>query len=290
MCQWCFKHGAGKKWYLNAKNYYADQISTEEEMKDYLEEQWKSMENLFIRKIKGFSSVGLGYKMQMPIIGKLIRATAEGMIHSEKHNRNPARGDGHFGQAIPLEDAQLIMSELAAEPIIENYCLCRYMQRGTKECCCINFGLLSEIIEKIPRYIPKDRVVRIDRETAMERLEEHNKKGYIASVWFQPVPYINAICSCESPECGGLRLRTDFDLNAFYKAEYIIQLEQDKCVGCKQCVSMCQFSAIRYVPSQNRVIIDYDKCFGCGVCRHACKQEALKLIPREQYPGWDGTY
>ncbi|MBA7647624.1 hypothetical protein ES703_55401 [subsurface metagenome] len=55
MCQWCFKHGAGKKWYLNAKNYYADQISSEEDMKDYLEEQWKSMENLFIRKIKGLN-------------------------------------------------------------------------------------------------------------------------------------------------------------------------------------------------------------------------------------------
>ena len=290
MCNWCTKHGAGKKWYMNSKNYHADQISSKDEMRSYLEEQWMNMENLFIRKIKGISSVGLGYKMKMPIIGRVLRNIAEKMIHSEKKHRYAARADGHFGQAIPLEDAQMILSELAAEPIIENYCLCRYMQRGTKECCCINFGVLSEVIEKLPRYIPKDRVVRIDRETAIKRLEEHNKKGYIASVWFQPVPYINAICSCETPECGGLRLRNDFNLNAFYKAEYIIHVDQDKCQGCKECVSMCQFSALRYVPSQKRVIVNYDKCFGCGVCRHACNNDALKLIPREEFPGWDGTY
>ena len=290
MCKWCMKHGAGKKWYMNSRNYQADVLGSEEEMKEYLSEQWMSMENLFIRKIKGFSSIGLGYKMKMPIIGKIIRASAEKMIHSEKKHRNPMRGDGHFGQALPFEDAKLILSELAAEPIIENYCLCRFMQRGVKERCCINFGALSEIIEKLPRYIPKEGTVRIDRETAIKRLEENNKKGYIASVWYQPVPYINAICSCESPECGGLRLRTSFDLDSFYKAEYIIQLNQDNCQGCKQCVSMCQFSALRYVPSQKRVIVDYEKCFGCGVCRHACKHDALNLIPREEYPGFNGKY
>jgi hypothetical protein len=121
MCQWCLKHGAGKKWYLNAKNYYADQISSEEDMKGYLEEQWMNMENLFIRKIKGFSSIGLGYKLKLPIIGRVLRSAAEGMIHSEKKHRNPVRADGHFGQAIPLEDAKLIMAELAAEPIICNF-------------------------------------------------------------------------------------------------------------------------------------------------------------------------
>jgi len=212
------------------------------------------------------------------------------MIHNESKNRNPKNADGHFGQVIPLEEAQLIMSELADEPIILNYCMCRWMQRKKKEAVCINFGVLSEVIEKLPRFIPKDRVHRIDRETAMEKLEEFNKKGYISSVWFQPVPYINAICSCESPECGGFTLRNNFNLDVMYKAEYIIQLDQDKCEGCKQCVAMCQLNAIRFIPSMNRVIIDYDKCFGCGICRHACKHDALKLIPREDFPGFDGTY
>jgi NAD-dependent dihydropyrimidine dehydrogenase PreA subunit len=275
---------------MNSKNYFADVISDEEDMKGYLKEQWMNFEQVFIRKIMGFSSKNLGYKLQMPIIGRLLRWKAENMIHSEKEGRNPVRADGHFGQVIPLEDGQAILSELAQEPLICNYCMCRWMQRGEKERVCINFGALSGIIEKMPRFLPKEGTVRIDREEAMDILEKNNKKGYIASVWFQPVPYINAICSCESPECGGLTLRNNFGLDAVYKAEYIIDLDQDKCQGCKQCVSLCQFNAIRYIPSLGRVIIDYDKCFGCGVCRHACNNGALNLIPREEFPGFNGEY
>lgn len=289
MCDWCMKHGAGKKWYLNARNY-SYELADEMDLKNYLEEQWMNFEQVFIRKIMGVSSKDLGYKLKMPIIGRLLRWKAERMIHSESKNRNPVRADGHFGQIIPLEDGKIILSSLAAEPIICNYCMCRWMQRGEKEAVCINFGALSGVIEKLPRFIPKERTHRIDREEAMEILEKNNKKGYIASVWFQPVPYINAICSCESPECGGLTLRNNFGLKAVYKAEYIIELDQDKCQGCKQCVAMCQFSAIRYIPSLGRVIINYEKCFGCGVCRHACKHNALKLIPREEFPGFDGEY
>lgn len=69
----------------------------------------------------------------MPIIGRLIRKLAEGMIHSEGKHRNPLRADGHFGQAIPLEDAKIIISELAAEPIIKNYCMCRWIHREIKK-------------------------------------------------------------------------------------------------------------------------------------------------------------
>ena len=88
---------------MNSKNYRADVISSEDDMRSFLEEQWMNMENLFIRRIKGFRSVGLGYKMKMPIFGRVLRAAAEGMIHSEKKHRNATRADGHFGQAIPLE-------------------------------------------------------------------------------------------------------------------------------------------------------------------------------------------
>lgn len=289
MCEWCMKHGAGGKWYMNAKNY-SDELAKELDLESYLEEQWRNFEQVFIRKIIGISSIGLGYKLQMPIIGRVIRWNAERMIHSESKNRNPIRADGHFGQVIPLEDAKVILSELAAEPIIQNYCMCRMMQRGVKDVCCINFGVLSGVIEKLPRFIPKNTKVRLDREEAVARLEEQNRKGRVATVWFQPVPYINAICSCEVPQCGGLRLRTDFGLKAVYKAEYVADVNPDLCQGCKECISVCQFGAIKYSPTLERALIDQNKCFGCGLCRDRCKYDAIKLVPREQTPGLKNKY
>ncbi|MFX1534376.1 MAG: ATP-binding protein [Promethearchaeota archaeon] len=283
MCKWCMKHGAGGKWYMNAKNY-SDQLAKDLNAEEYLTEQWRNIEQIFIRKIFGFSTIGLGYKLKMPLIGRIIRSRAEKMIHSEKKNRVAVRSEGHFGQAIPLEDAKIIISELAAEPIIQNYCVCRLMQRGIKDACCINFGVLSGIIEKLPRFIPENTKIRLDRDEAIAEIEKHNKNGKIATVWFQPLPYISAICSCETPHCSGLRLRTDFGLHVVYKAEYVIQLDQNECQACKACIAMCQFGAINYSPTLKRVIVDQNKCFGCGLCRHACKHDALRLMPREEHP------
>jgi len=289
MCNWCMKHGAGGKWYLNARNY-SDQLAKDLDLETYLTEQWSNFETVFIRKIMGISSVGLGYKLKMPIVGRLIRWNAEKMIHSESKNRNPFRADGHFGQVVPLEVAKLILSNLAAEPIIENYCMCRMMQRGIKEVCCINFGVLSGVIEKLPRFIPENTKLRLDREEAVARLEEHSRAGKVSTVWFQPVPYVCAICSCETPQCGGLRLRNDFGLMSVYKSEYVIHLDPDRCQGCRLCVSMCQFGALRHSPSLKRVLVDNTKCFGCGLCRHACKFDALQLLPKEEVPGLNGMY
>ena len=104
MSKWCFSHGTnGEKWYMNAKNY-SNQLADEMNLKDYLSEQWQHYEQIYIRKIMGVSSKDLGYKLKMPIIGRVVRNMAENMIHSEKKHRNPMRGDGHFGQALPFEE------------------------------------------------------------------------------------------------------------------------------------------------------------------------------------------
>ncbi|MEM1515668.1 MAG: hypothetical protein QXH24_06450 [Candidatus Bathyarchaeia archaeon] len=117
-----------------------------------------------------------GYKLKMPIIGRILRWSVESMIHSESPKRNPVRADGHSGRVIPIEKAKLIMMNLVAEPIVKNYCMCRMMQKGIKDACCINFGLLSGVIEKLPRFIPENKAAH-NREEAVKALEEQNLKG-----------------------------------------------------------------------------------------------------------------
>ncbi|MBM3291337.1 hypothetical protein FJY84_01525 [Candidatus Bathyarchaeota archaeon] len=289
MCQWCTKHGSGGKWYLNARNY-SNELADKMRAHEYLTEQWMNFESVYIRRIAGVSSIGLGYKLQLPIIGRVLRNAAENMIHSEGGHRNPARADGHFGQVIPIEEAKLIMLNLAAEPIIRNYCMCRWMQKGVQDACCINFGVLSGVIEKLPRFVPADTRYHLTREEAVELLEENNRKGRVCTVWFQPVPYINAICSCETPQCGGLRLRVDFGLHTVYKAEYVADIDPDYCQDCKQCITACQFGAIRYSSTMKRALIDQKKCFGCGLCKDNCHHDAIKLLPRENIEGLKNNY
>jgi len=289
MCDHCMQHGAGGKWYLNAA-HYSDEIVEKYDLREFLLEQYTNFEQISVRKVGGFSPVGMDYTIRMPIIGRVVKALAERMLHSRKPPTNPLRPEGHIGQVVPLEDAEAILTHCAAEPIIEKNCMCRYMSRGVKEACCINFGVMSEIIDKLPRFVPEKEKYHLTRTEAVSRFREHNAKGYIGTIWYGPYPYINNLCSCESPECAGIRPRVDFGIRSIYKAEYLIGLNEAVCLACGACVARCPFGALAMHRSLGRPVIDLERCYGCGVCRHACSTEALFLVPRDQVPAFAGKY
>jgi len=283
------KHGAGGKWYENSK-LYSNTIVEKYNLKDFLMEQYTNFEQISVRKVHGFNAVGMGYKLRMPIIGKIVKKTAESMLHSTKPPTNPFKAEGHIGQVVPLEDGIAILENCAVEPIIEKNCMCRYMTRGIKESCCINFGVMSEIIDQLPRFIPEKDQYHLTRKQAVERFIRHNKKGYIGTIWFGPFPYVNNLCSCASPECAGIRPRVDFGIKSIYKAEYLTIIDENACTGCQKCLSKCQFKALQYNQSLKRMTVDLDACYGCGLCRHNCSFKAISLVPRDEVPGHEEDY
>ena len=283
----CMEHGAGGKWYLNAEQY-SNTIVEKYNLREFLMEQYKNFEQMSVRKFFGTNAVGLGYKLRIPIIGRIIKSTTEKMLHSTSTPTNPFKPEGHIGQVVPLEDGIAILQNCATEPIIEKNCMCRYMTRGEEEACCINFGVMSEIIDQLPRFIPEKDKYLLTREEAIRRFTRHNKKGYIGTIWFGPFPYINNLCSCQTPECAGIRPRLDFGIMSIYKAEYIIARNPEMCDDCGACVLRCPFDAIHQ--TDNGISIDIEKCYGCGVCRHVCAKNALFLIPREEHPIANGKY
>jgi Pyruvate/2-oxoacid:ferredoxin oxidoreductase delta subunit len=289
MCDHCMKHGAGGKWYLNAARY-SEEIVRRHNLREFLLEQYKNFEQISVRKVAGVSPAGMDRVFRMPIIGRLVKRSAEKMLHSTRPPRNPFRPEGHIGQVVPLEDAVAILETCAAEPIIEKNCMCRYMTRGYKESCCINFGVMSEIIDKLPRFIPEKEKYHLSRADAVRRFTEHNRKGYIGTIWYGPFPYINNLCSCESPECAGIRPRKDFGIMSIHKAEYVARTHDGLCRGCRACIDRCPFKAISVDRATGAARVDAAACWGCGVCRHACDTGALFLVPRDSVPAVKGAY
>ena len=289
VCDHCMQHGAGGKWYLNAA-HYSDELVEKYNLREFLLEQYTNFEQISVRKVGGVSPVGMDHTFRMPIIGRVVKRMAERMLHSQKPPTNPFRPSGHIGQVVPLEDAEAILEFCAAEPIIEKNCMCRYMSRGVKEACCINFGVMSEIIDQLPRFIPEKEKYHLTREEAIARFREHNRKGYIGTIWYGPYPYINNLCSCETPECAGIRPRVDFGLKSIWKGEYVIELNSGACRGCGACVAKCPFGALHMDPVLDHPVVALEECYGCGVCRHACSTDALFLVPRDQVPALAGRY
>jgi NAD-dependent dihydropyrimidine dehydrogenase PreA subunit len=289
MCDTCMKHGAGGKWYLNAR-LYSEEIAKKYNLREFLLEQYKNFEQIPVRKVNGFDPANLGYTLRIPVIGRLAKRMAEKMLHSERPPTNPFRPEGHIGQVVPLEDGIAILQSCAAEPIIEKNCMCRFMSRGEKEPCCINFGVMSEIIDQLPRFIPEKSKYHLSRDEAVKRFTEHNQKGYIGTIWFGPFPYINNLCSCENPECAGLRPRVDFGIKSIHKAEYVIVKDESLCTACGACIERCPFKALSLDKKSGAVVLDLQACYGCGVCRHVCSTEALTLKPRDEVPAVAGQY
>lgn len=60
----------------------------------------------------------------------------------------------------------------------------------------------------------------------------------------------------------------------------IIQIDQDKCNGCGQCVSACHEGAIQMVNGKAKLVSDV-YCDGLGACIGDCPVDAIKIIERE---------
>ena len=284
MCKLCLKHGAAGKWYLNANNY----LKTETEegyISEYLEETWGNLERCNVMKVHGlFNMSGLSRNANKTLLGPFLRWYAnKGFSKDGRYHRlNTKAAQGHTGQVIPFEETKLILQE-KVEMVAKYYCPCKYFNRGIKEANCLAFSPLVEVLPKLPRYIPNNKLEILDTEQAISFVEKMGKKGYVHTIWCGPVPAIIGLCSCELPSCGSLRLR-HFGIKVCLKGEYVATVDPNKCVGCRKCASSCQFGALSFSPLVNRPIVRSELCFGCGLCRDRCENQAINLIDRNIVP------
>lgn len=52
------------------------------------------------------------------------------------------------------------------------------------------------------------------------------------------------------------------------------------CLGCGDCVSVCNFGALSIDPETSLPVVDPDRCTACGACTRACPRHLLELRPR----------
>ena len=60
----------------------------------------------------------------------------------------------------------------------------------------------------------------------------------------------------------------------------IIEIDEEKCDGCGQCVTACAEGAIEIRDGKARLVAE-TYCDGLGACLGECPQDAIRVIERE---------
>jgi ferredoxin len=215
--------------------------------------------------------------LNVPIIGPSLKAIIKHVFIYE-----------HWGQIIPIEDVEKVLALTSS--ITRIPCICRKTTTGKEARTCflvsVNPGSLgiADIIDQSFFGGPDiAKFEKVSKATALTFMREQEKRGMCHSIWTLRAPFIGALCNCDDTGCIAMKMSKEA-APIFFKAEYIINVNKDVCIGCKSCVKACPFKALEYYATDKKLAIDYLKCSGCGICRSVCNKGALFLRERTTDP------
>ncbi len=283
MCEFCTKHGEGKKWYLQMENY-ADELLYEElssvqqaTVRSTTRFEWNSrfLESFVMPAINGVSATQKESPDSQPLTELPGAQPSEDIVVVNRKIE-------HFGQVLPIEDVEQVIDMV--DSITRMPCGCRFITTGKadKRYC---FGLGIDKLDILGNFPDaRSSLEVLDKKEAKEFLRHYDDEGLMHSIWTGVTPYIIGICNCDR-DCGAYKGYIEMrGTPSFFRGEYICQIDWDFCTGCKSCISQCQFGVQFYSSALGKVYIDPTRCFGCGVCRAACPNDAIALIPRRESP------
>jgi len=275
MCEFCTQHGEGEKWYLQAKNY-ADDLLADVRRRRFIE-GFLGDTNHIARDIQGLQDLEKLPRFIRNIVAKRITRKMKKV---------------HFGQVVPIEEIEKIFGFVNS--IVRLPCICRHTLLGQEKRYCYGVSLapdggrMAEIVQGLDHSFlsgPNTQgLEKLTKEEALAAFHEHEKEGLCHSVWTFHTPFIGGICNCDRSDCLALRTTVSQAVPVMFRAEYVAAIDPDECVGCRECMAVCQFGAVAYSAANRKSQIDQRWCYGCGVCRAACKKAAIRLEDRRQVP------
>jgi hypothetical protein len=147
MCEFCTKHGEGKKWYLQMQNYQEDLLRAD---LDRLQKRIGRAENRLQWNLRFFEQFVMPAIQGIP--ATLDFVTGESLGGDDVSPQTPettrpteetelAVGKMlHFGQVVPLEDVEKVFD--LADSITRMPCGCRFLSTGkTDKRYCFGLGM-----------------------------------------------------------------------------------------------------------------------------------------------------
>jgi len=275
MCEFCLKHGEGKKWYLQAKNY-SDDLLSDVRRRRFIEEFASAPESL-ARDAQRMDRLKKAPRFIRSMITRIITRRMKKV---------------HFGQVVPIEEIEQIFG--FANSFVRVACICRHISIGKEKRYCYGIslkpdgGMLAEIMRGLDKSFLNGPYAAgfetLTKDEAISAFHTHEQEGLCHSVWTFHTPFIGGICNCDRSDCLAMRSTVTNSIPVMFRGEYVAKVNPEECAGCRECMRICQFGAVTYSASNKKAVIDQMWCYGCGVCRSVCKKNAIRLEDRLKVP------
>lgn len=234
-------------------------------------------------------------------LGKLfINLTAE-KNESDAADNNAAINfaNGYHGKVVPLNAARQLVSvneevhltnlekiipyTKARDIILKNpdhivvlECPCR----SSRENPCLPLDVCMVIGEPFASFVSEHHPSRsrwVTRKEAVDLLEAEHERGHVQHAFFKDAMLgrFYAICNCCACCCGAMQAHQR-GTPMLASSGFICQVDEQLCVSCGICATMCQFLALSM--GEMSIVVDKEQCMGCGVCVSLCDEGALELV------------
>jgi Fe-S-cluster-containing hydrogenase component 2 len=111
----------------------------------------------------------------------------------------------------------------------------------------------------------------------VEACKEYNDGSSVIKILDTEEGYLSITCrNCEDPRCGKA-----CSSDAITKLSDIVCLDENDCVGCKLCISVCPIGAIDYTEEKNALKCNrqcIEKTGDTPACVSSCKRNCLELV------------
>jgi electron transport complex protein RnfB len=176
----------------------------------------------------------------------------------------------------PYETASEIVNHAQAWGVID--CICRTQKALIGEACQHPVDVCMILSQKPGAFEGSPFVRSQTHEQALNTLQRAAEAGLVHSV-SNVQAEISYICNCCTCACGILRGMAELGIaNVVARSAFVNQVDEALCVGCEDCVAMCQFQALSMMDGILQV--NQTRCTGCGVCVSSCLEGALGLVRR----------
>jgi Pyruvate/2-oxoacid:ferredoxin oxidoreductase delta subunit len=275
MCEFCVKHGEGEKWYLQAKNY-SDDLLSDVSRRKFIEEFVADPEGL-AKDARDIDRLAKAPKFIRNIISRIVTRRMKKV---------------HFGQVVPIEEIEQVFG--FTNSIVRVACICRHATIGKEKRYCYGISLspdggkLMKIFDGVDNSFFRGpdtaEFEKLTKDEAVSLFHAHEHEGLCHTLWTFHAPFIGGICNCDRSDCLAMRATVTHGIPVMFRAEYVAEVDTEACVGCRECMRVCQFGAVTYSASSKKAVIDQKWCYGCGICRSVCTKNAIRLEDRAKVP------